>query len=138
MTTSSSVVADRTAATGVAGSSPPAISSAAIAARWATPISTTIVPPTRGQRPPVDVGLAGPPVAGDHGERGGDAAVGDRDAGGGGGGDRRGDPGHDLERDAGLGQGEGLLAAAPEHERVAALQPHDAGGRPGQVDEQRR
>ena len=36
-----------TAATGVAGSSPPAISRSAMAARVATPMSTTIVPPTR-------------------------------------------------------------------------------------------
>ena len=34
-------------------------------------------------------------------------------------------PGHDLERDAGGGERLGLLAAPPEHERVAALQPHD-------------
>ncbi len=34
------------AATGVDGSSPPAMSSVAISARWATPMRTTIVPPT--------------------------------------------------------------------------------------------
>ena len=38
-------------------------------------------------------------------------------------------PGNDLERDAGLHQRERLLAAASEHERVAALEPHDR--RPG-------
>ena len=35
-------------------------------------------------------------------------------------------PGHHLERDAGGGERLGLLAAAAEHERVAALEPHDA------------
>ena len=34
-------------------------------------------------------------------------------------------PGHHLERDAGIRQRLRLLAAAAEHERVAALQPHD-------------
>ena len=45
-TTWPSVVADCTAATGVRGSRPPAISSAAMVARWETPIRITIVPPT--------------------------------------------------------------------------------------------
>ena len=40
-------------------------------------------------------------------------------------------PGHDLERHAGGGERLGLLAAAPEHERVAALEPHDASRRSG-------
>ena len=66
------------------------------------------------------------------------AAVGDRDAGVGGRADGAGDAGHDLERDAGRGERLGLLAAAAEHERVAALQPHDASRpvRPA-LDEQR-
>ena len=34
-------------------------------------------------------------------------------------------PGHDLERHAGVGQRERLLAAAAEDERVAALEAHD-------------
>ena len=47
----------------------------------------------------------------------------------GGRGDARGDAGHDLERDARRAQRLRLLAAAAEHERVAALQPHDAARR---------
>ena len=82
-TTWSTVVAERTAATGVAGSRPPAISSAAMAPRWATPISTTTVPPTLASDrqstsgsparrwPVTTVNAAATP------------AVGDRDAGGG-------------------------------------------------------
>ncbi len=41
------------------------------------------------------------------------------------GGERRGDPGDDLESDAGGGERRRLLAPAPEHERVAALEPDD-------------
>ena len=43
------------------------------------------------------------------------------------------DAGHDLEGDAGGGERQGLLAAATEHERVAALEAHDAGGRRGRA-----
>ena len=46
-------------------------------------------------------------------------------------------PGHDLERHAGLGQGGRLLAAAGEHERVAALEPHDGAAGAPALDEQR-
>ena len=79
-----------------------------------------------GDRVPVGV-LRGPRVlvAGDDGERRRQAAVGHGDAGVGGHRDRRGDAGHDLERHAGREQRGGLLAAAGEHERVAALEPHD-------------
>ena len=35
---------------------------------------------------------------------------------------RRGDAGHDLERDASRLQCEGFLASAPEHQRVTTLQ----------------
>ena len=44
---------------------------------------------------------------------------------------------HDLERDARRGERLGLLAAAAEHERVAALEAHHALARPAQLDEQR-
>ncbi len=44
--------------------------------------------------------------------------------------------GNDLEGHAGRGQRLGLLAAAPEHEGVAALQPHHPLAGPGQLDEQ--
>ena len=90
-----------------------------------------------GQRLPVGLGVDRvAAVAGDDGERGGQAPVGDRDAGVGGHGDRRGDAGHHLEGDAGRGQGQRLLAAPAEHERVAALEPHHGLAGPAPVDEQ--
>ena len=46
------------------------------------------------------------------------------------------DAGDDLERDPGLAQHERLLAAAAEHERVAALEAHDALARPRVLDQQ--
>ena len=49
-----------------------------------------------------------------------------RDPGQRGGGDRRSDARHDLERDAGRVERQGFFATAPEHERVARLQPHHA------------
>ena len=80
-----------------------------------------------GERGPVDrrVRLVRVLVAGDERDAAGQLAVRDRDARVG----RRGDAGgharHDLERDAGLVQHQRLLAAAAEHERVAALEPDD-------------
>ena len=44
--------------------------------------------------------------------------------------------GHDLERNASRRERLGLLAAAPEHERVAALQAHHALAGPAQLHEQ--
>ena len=84
-----------------------------------------------GQRIPLHrrLGLAGGFAAADHREPGGDAPVGDRNAGIGRGGDRRGYARHDLKGNAVAGQGQGFLAAAPEHERVAALKPRH--GKPG-------
>ena len=80
----------------------------------------------RGQRGPIQSGLrlVGVLVAGHERDAGRQLAVRDRDARVGGRRDPRGDPGHDLVRDAGRAQHERLLAAAPEHERVAALEPH--------------
>jgi hypothetical protein len=49
--------------------------------------------------------------------------VGDRDAGQRGGGDRAGHARHDQHRHAGRGAGQGLLAAAAEDVRIAALEP---------------
>ena len=69
-------------------------------------------------------------VAGDDRDVRRHAAVRHRDPGVRGRGDRAGDAGHDLERHAGGEQRLGLLAAAAEHERVAALQPHDGHRRP--------
>ena len=45
-------------------------------------------------------------------------------------------PGHHLDVDTGPTQGLGLLAAAAEHERVPALQPHHPASGPGPVDEE--
>ena len=118
----------RTAATGVSGARPPSTRRRAIVADAARAHEDHERAAGARQRVPVDVGaaLGRVLVAGDHGEVGGQAAVGHRDAGVRGGADRAGDAGHHLERDAGRGERLGLLAAAPEHERVAALQPHDA------------
>ena len=78
------------------------------------------------QRRPVEraLGLGRILVRGHEGDRRGLVAVGDRDARVGGCGDAGGHAGHDLERHARLGERLGLLAAAAEHERVAALQAH--------------
>ena len=99
----------------------------AIAARSATPMSTTIVPPTRAKRLPVGLVLvAEAAMAGDDGDARRHAALRDGHASGGRRGERGGDARHHLERHARSPQGEGLLAAPAEQERVATLQPHDA------------
>ena len=78
-----------------------------------------------GQGVPVDVVVDGvAAVPGDHGERRGQRPVGHRDAGVGGDGDGRADARHHLERHPRRGQRLSLLAAPPEHEGVAALEPH--------------
>ena len=46
-------------------------------------------------------------------------------------------PGHDLERNAGVGQRFGFFAAAPEDERIAALQANDIQTAFAPVDEKR-
>ena len=74
-------------------------------------------------------------VAGDHGERGGDAAMGDRDAPGGEATDRR---GHARDHRAGHacpGERHRLLASAPEDVRVTALEAHDAPAGTAVLDE---
>ena len=65
-------------------------------------------------------------VAGDDGERRGEAAVGERDAGDRGHRDGTRDARHDLDLDAGVPAERELLAAAAEDVRIAALEPHDA------------
>ena len=81
---------------------------------------------------------AGAPLAmaGDDGERRRQAAMGDRDPGGGRDADGGGDPGHDRERHTGVEQRLGLLATASEHVRVATLQPDDPPAPPSRADEQ--
>ena len=94
-------------------------------ARWVTPISTTIVPPTLASERQSTSGspLRRCPVTDRDGGR--HAAVGHRDTGRGRRGEGRRHARHDLERHAGVEQGLRFLATATEHERVAALQPHD-------------
>ena len=83
-------------------------------------------PPGAGQRLPVRApgargGVDRAAVAGDNGEGSNQAPVGDGDAGAGRGGYGGADAGDHLERHAGRLQGQRLLPAAPEDERVAAL-----------------
>jgi hypothetical protein len=91
-----------------------------------------------GERVPVERGarLLGILVARDERHRGGGVAVGHRDARIRGGGDARRHARHHLERHAGRGEHLGLLAAAAEHERIPALQPHDALAGARELDEQ--
>ena len=70
-------------------------------------------------------------VAGGEGDRAGEAPVRERDAGVGGRGDGGGDAGHDDEGHARVDQRLGLLAAAAEDERIAALEAHDDLARAG-------
>src|SRR5207247_7991899 len=70
-------------------------------------------------------------------ERGRDAAMGQRDPGIRRRRDGGGHPRHDLERDARTRQRESLLAAPPEDEGVAALEPHDAAPASCVPDEER-
>ena len=98
----------------------------AIAARRPRPISTTSVTPfgCELRRSPTRTPRSSWPR--DDEERRRDAAVRDRNAG-----QRRRRDGarharHDVERNAGALQRQRFFAAAAEHERIAALQPHDA------------
>ena len=63
-------------------------------------------------------------------------AMGDGNAGIGQAADARGDARHDAERHAGARQRLRFLAAAPEHEGIAALQPQHALALPRQIDQQ--
>ena len=101
------------------------------------PMRITRVPPGAGERVPVDVGAAlrRVLVTGDDREVGGEAAVRHRDARVRGRGDRTRDAGHHFERRRRPRQRLGLLAAATEHEGIAALQPHDGRAVPPALDE---
>ena len=81
-----------------------------------------------GERRPVDLArrAAAGAVPGDERDRGRQHAVRQRDAGVGEAADPGRDPRHHPERHAGRGQRERLLAAAPEHERIAALEAQHA------------
>ena len=76
-------------------------------------------------------------MSGDDEERRRDAAVRHRDAGRRRPRDRARHAGHDVVRDAGALQRQRFLAAAAEHERVAALEPHDAFAAPRGANHQR-
>ena len=93
-----------------------------------------------GERRPVDrrVGLGRVLVAGDERHGAGHAALGHRDPGARGRRHPGGHPGHDLERDPGRAARLRLLAAAPEDERVAALQAHHVAPGERVLDEQPR
>ena len=94
-------------------------------------------PPGPAQGRPVDATGGGgvPDVAGDHGDRGGQAPMGHRDAGRGRSGEGRAHPGHHLVRHTGPIERLGLLAAPSEQERVAALQPDHVLAGPAVLDE---
>ena len=70
-------------------------------------------------------------VTRDDDEAGRQPAMGHRDAGERGGGDRRAHARHDLERNPGGRERQPLFAAAAEDERVPALEAHDLLARPG-------
>ena len=134
----SSRVPHRTASTGVAASIPAASSRAAMAARWATPISTTRVPPAAASASQFGVSVDGvTAVSGHDGEGRGQAPVGDGHARIGRNGDGRRDARHHLKGHPGRLQGEDLLAAATEHERVAAFEPDDLPPGPAVPDQHR-
>ena len=88
------------------------------------------------QRRPVELDLAILGMAGDEHQGLGVIAMGQRHAGMGRATERCGDPRHDVEGDAGLGQRLELLAAPTEDERVAALEPDHALAGPRQRDQQ--
>jgi len=76
-------------------------------------------------------------VSGDDGERAGDITVRDRNARVGRGGDGARYARHDFKRDSGAVAVERLFAAAPEHKRIATLQPHNQFARLRLFDQQR-
>ena len=76
-------------------------------------------------------------MAGDESDDRGVVAMRERNAGVSGDAQRRCHAGHDLERNAGIGQRFGLFAAAPEDERVAAFQTNDVEAAFAAIDQQR-
>ena len=131
----SACVPRATTAAGVWRSLPASISPPAMPERWARPMKTTTVPGRARELGVVEI-LAGGGVPGDERDLRRDAAMGDRDPGRGRHGRERRHAGHDLVGDAGLDERLGLLAAAAEDERVAALEPDDLEARPAELDQQ--
>src|SRR3990172_5026128 len=74
-------------------------------------------------------------MAGHHGKRGGHPPVSDGDAGRRGYRNRRADAGHHLPRHPCAGARQNLLATAPEHEGIAALEADDEAPRLSVVDQ---
>ena len=124
-------------ATGVSGLRPPASRASAIAGAFSTAIISSRVPRSRAtaSQSVSESGCPGGRCPEMHGEVVRDAAVGDRDAGQGGDGDRAGQPRDHGDRYAGLPAGHDLLVAAAEDEAVAALEPDHPLAGPRPVDE---
>ncbi len=95
-------------------------------------------PPGLGQRFPVDPARSSrsADMARHHGDRGGQTSVGHRHAGGRRYRHRRGDTRHDLPADSRAPERLNLLAAPPEHEGIATLQPHHRLASPAALHEQ--
>ncbi len=91
--------------------------------------------PGEGVEVEVDAPVAG--VPGSEGERAGRGAVGQRNARIGCTGEGRRHAGHDFAGDARLAAGRRLLAAAAEHERIAAFQSHHAPALAREADDER-
>ena len=89
----------------------------------------------RCERPPVERGVLGG-MTGDQGHAVREAAMGEGDLRHGGGGERRGDARHHDVRNVVGGQEFDLLAAAPEDEGIATLEPCDALARGGKVQQE--
>ena len=124
-------------ATGVSGFIPAASSPAQIRGSAATPIRMTRVPPSEASaRQSAASAAIERVVPGQHRHLPGQPAVGDRDAGRRRHRERAGHARHHLDADARLPAGRGLLAAAAEHVRVAALEPDHPPPGLGVLDEQ--
>ena len=130
------VVAHCTAAAGVSAARPWSIRLPTTCASRAMPMYTTSVPGNRARRRPIEqaVGLARLLMARDEGDGTGIFPIRQRQPGVGRGAEGGRHARHDLEVHAGLGQRFGLLAAAAEEERIAALEPdHEPASRAASI-----
>ena len=124
-------VPQRTAATGVSGARPPRDERVGDVGDAAGTHEDHERAAGAGERVPVGVdrSLRRILVTGDDRDARRDASVCHGNPGVRGRGDRAGDAGHDLERQSGVDARFGFFTAAPEHERVPALEPHDGQAR---------
>ncbi len=131
-------VPQRTAATGVESGRPPAIKAFAISREPARAHEDDERAARLRERVPVGIGtsLGRIFVTGDDRDARRNTAVRHRDPGIRSRCDRARHPGNNFERDAGRNTGFGFLAAAPEHERVAAFEPHHVLARTPVFDKQ--